>query len=127
MTTGIQSILAQDCVAARDKPKSPLEPHSAFDNIRRQPQAPFARPRVFLATHYQVIPEFHLPFAIELRKFLAFAKLFAGVEEIWVSLLDGDKWVVGCYFSNPTVRRFFTASQNYRRHIRRLREFSIQA
>jgi hypothetical protein len=102
------------------------EPNAEFKGISRWFPAQVARSTVLIAMRYRVDPEFDAPFAVSFLEFLAFAMLFQGVDEIRLGRLAGEAWVVECYFNDPAGRQLFTASQEYRRHVRRLREFVLR-
>jgi hypothetical protein len=76
---------------------------------------------------YQVDPDCDAPFAVLLQEFLAFAVLFEGVSETKVGRIGEREWLVKCYFGDSAVRPLFTASQEYRRHMRLINEFTVRA
>lgn len=80
-----------------------------------------------LVMRFLVDPEFDALFAESLKEFLACALSSEGIEGTRASHFPGEEWLVECHFNNSAIRRKFTASQAYRRSIRLLCEFIIQA
>jgi hypothetical protein len=126
MTERFRIIVLDHHPIARKRLTFRLEPKAEFKGMPRWFPAQAARSTVLIAMRYRVDPEFDAPFAVSFLEFLAFAMLFQGVEEIRVGRLAGEAWVVECHFKDPAVRQLFTAAQEYRRHVRRLREFVLR-
>lgn len=123
MTTRFRTYLVDHYVPPSDEPALQLE----FGAPTEQSPTRVERSPAWLSMRYQVEADYGAPFAVSLQEFLAFATLFEGVSETRVGRVACDEWLVKCYFTDPAVRLLFTASQEYRRHIRLLSEFTVRA